>query len=765
MIEGASSPIRKFNPGTFQSDGSVIEQFVVREGELAAVCEVLRGNIESPSCQHILVVAPRGRGKTMLLARVAAEIRTKDEFSRRLLPVRFMEESQEIFNMADFWLETLFHLARECTAEDPDLARELRGTHTALSGRWGEQPLADNACATVLAAADRLDRKLVLMVENLQDLCSDVDEDFAWKLRKVLQTEPQIMLVASATSRFDQLDDTEYPFFEMFRTISLKPLTTKECGRLWQVVSGAEAGRREIRPLEILTGGSPRLLVIVAGFARHGSFRRLMEELVGLIDEHTEYFRGHLDILPKTERRVYVAVLDLWRSSSAREIADRARMDIRAVSTMLKRLVDRGAVLVDWHGKKRVYVAAESLYCIYYRLRREREEAAIVENLLRFMTAFYSETERDKMLSLFVSEIIRYPVVLEGFERAVIEDPTYMDYSIRFVEKNLISRANFFSQILDTLKRRDTQDMTRTIEGMLGEKSDDIPDEDLALALLARASVYRQLANPEAAISDCDRLLERFGSSDNAEVQRRTAFALNLRGIAWQQLGDAASAIASYRDVLERFGENDDPNLQMAVVFALNKIAVVQMELGNLESAISTCGAVIECFDTSDLPDIQILVVLAIVNKGRALVQIGCVAEALAICNQLERRLDTLDHKQKPEAVWSARDLQTRALAKQGDLTAAFSAFRSTCAAFLADNDTMIRDMPQLTSDLIAAGAFAGDLAGILSSDTARADALLPLVVALRQHAGETVRAPPEILEVARDIRESFYSGGTPDDI
>ena len=68
MNETSNRQIRKFNPGTFQSDKEVIEQFVVRKHEFGIVLEVLRGNIESPSCQHLLVVAPRGRGKTMLLA-------------------------------------------------------------------------------------------------------------------------------------------------------------------------------------------------------------------------------------------------------------------------------------------------------------------------------------------------------------------------------------------------------------------------------------------------------------------------------------------------------------------------------------------------------------------------------------------------------------------------------------------------------------------------------------------------------------------------
>ena len=92
----ADRPVRKFNPGTFQSDDEVVRQFVVRQKELDLVLEVIRGNTDSPSCQHVLIVGPRGRGKTMLLARVGAELRTDNALAERLFPVRFMEESQEI---------------------------------------------------------------------------------------------------------------------------------------------------------------------------------------------------------------------------------------------------------------------------------------------------------------------------------------------------------------------------------------------------------------------------------------------------------------------------------------------------------------------------------------------------------------------------------------------------------------------------------------------------------------------------------------------
>lgn len=381
--------LRKFNPGTFQSDQEVTAQFVVRQHELAWVLEVLRENIDAQSCQHLLLLAERGQGKTMLLARVAAELRANTEYSGKLLPVRFMEESHEVFDITDFWLDALYYLAKECASQVPDLAHELEGAHRSLAGEWRDPLLHYRAQAMVLDAADRLGKQLVLMVENLQALCPQAGQDFGWKLRESLQMEPSVILLGTATTRFRALDDAREAFFEGFFEITLKPLDTEECGRLWHATTGNKVRWHQVRPVEILTGGSPRLLVIVADFVRQRSRRLLLDELVALIDDHTEYFRGHLEALPKTERRVYLATISLWRPSSTSEIAARARMGIRITSSMLGRLVDRGVLRAEGRPRKKRYAATERLYSIYYKLRRERDKAADVQNLIRFMALYY----------------------------------------------------------------------------------------------------------------------------------------------------------------------------------------------------------------------------------------------------------------------------------------------------------------------------------------------------------------------------------------
>ena len=756
------------------------------------------------------------------------------------MPVRFMEESQEIFNIADFWLETLFHLARESAALDPELARELRETHADLSTRWREQSLEAHARAAVLAAADRLDRKLVLMVENLHSLCESVDKDFGWKLRGVLQSEPQIVLLASATSRFEGLDDAEQPFFELFRIIGLEPLTNKECRRLWQVVSGDAVSGREIRPLQILTGGSPRLLVIVAGFARHHSLRQLMEELVTLIDEHTEYFRSHLEVLAKTERRVYLAVIDLWRPSSTAEIAARARMDVRTVSTMLGRLVKRGAIIAEGSGRKRLYAAAERLYSIYYKLRRERDEAAVVENLIRFMVVFYNEEEQAEVFPKLIQEAAESPVFREGIERAFRQLGAELQTK-KEIRATLNKINTAFEEIHTALKEKAFERVIEIADQTLASLSASLPEfseSDDAFLCNAKVTAYLGLGNFNAAIVACDELLDRFRDSDARELQWRVAVALLNKGDARKELGDFEAAIAAYDEVVERFGDSDTRELQWRVAVALLNKGDARKELGDFETAIATYNEVIERFGNS-APDIQWWVATALVEKGnareklgdfeaaiaaydevverfgdsdtrelqwpiavallnkgnarkelgdfgaaiaaykevverfsdnsapelqrwiaRALadmgiaqIQIGHADEALHTCEELERRLGTyLTGEVEIEFRWRVMLTRTMAFFAKGKHQAAMDAFRSAYAAFVLDNEKMTREMLWLVSDLVAAGVPTHELVEILISDEAKSGALAPLIVALRQRAGETVRAPAEVIEVAADI-------------
>ena len=703
MNDALDRPIRKFNPGTFQSDDEVVRQFVVRQRELDLVLEVMRGNTDSPSCQHVLIVGPRGRGKTMLLARVSAELRTDNALSERLFPVRFMEESQEIATLADFWLEALFHLAHANATGNPDFSRDLLATHADLTARWRDTNIEECARAAFLEAADRLDRRVVLMVENLQSLCSDVDDDFGWQLRQTLQSEPRLMLLATATSRFKGLDDASQPFFELFRIVELEPLNTDACRRLWNMVSDDQQTNREIKPLQILTGGSPRLLVIVAAFARHRSLRQLLEELVTLVDDHTEYFRSHLEVLAKTERRVYLAVIDLWQSSSAHEIAARARMDIRIVSALIARLVDRGAVTAEGTGRKRKYAAAERLYSIYYKLRRERDEAGLVRNLIQFMTVFYRSDELAEMIGTWRVEAAQSPPIREGLERALAGSDTLdlqMVVAKALINEGIMHHARGLqapvSQAL--LIKGITHGQRGESDAALAAFDDLIArfgasnalelQVPVAQAMFNKGITHNQRGESEAALAAYDGLLTRFAASDTQELQVQVAQAMFNKGVMLRKRGESEAALAAYHDLVARFGASDALKLQVMVAQALVNRGVTHGQRGESDPALATCDDLVARFGASDTLELQVQVAKALLNKGFTYRQRGESEAALAAYSDLVARFGASNALELQVQVAQALFNKGITHNERGEPEAALAAFDDLVARFAA-SDTL----------------------------------------------------------------------------
>ena len=378
---------RKYNPG-FLTDDELVTTFCVRTSEFESIAETLRENVGN-SNQHLIVIGPRGSGKTSLLLRVAGEVRRNRELSSRLFPITFAEESYEVGTCGEFWLECLDRLARQ--VPQAESAADLRRTWEDLRVVQDDRSLAERCLGALLDFADHIGKRLVLLVENLNMMLGDMmDRDAGWRLRKTLQTEPRIIWLGSATSRFAEIDHPDQALYDFFRVITLRPLDTTECGVLWESICGESSPCGKMRSLEILTGGSPRLIATVAQLGPGRPLHGLMDDLLELIDEHTEYFKSHLDSLPHQERRICLALADLWKPATTREVADRTRLSSSTCSAQLKRLIDRGVVTEEGGTPRRKqYCLVERLYNIYYLLRHGGNDS-VVRALIRFMTSFYS---------------------------------------------------------------------------------------------------------------------------------------------------------------------------------------------------------------------------------------------------------------------------------------------------------------------------------------------------------------------------------------
>ncbi len=378
----------KYNPG-FLSDGDSIDSFVVRHKDLQILSDILIENANSSANRHILVVGPRGSGKTTLARRLVAEIRTNLSLSNLWYPIVLSEESYSITTSGEFWLECVFHLALQTCRPDID------AKYHELLAETDDVRVRELALGVLVSFAAEIAKRLILIVENLNMIMEDQMTDHeGWVIRHSLQNVPQIMLFATATSRFDQIQNIDKALFEQFKTHDLRPLSVPEIATLWSRYAQEKIALGKARSIQILTGGSPRLITILAEFSADHSFQNLMARVTSLIDQYTDYFKSQLDTLASSERKVFVTLLERWDPATTREISEASRIPVNNVSAYLTRLKARGAVQKIAASGIPYWQATERLFNLYYLMRRRGVPSSRVNALVKFMTVYY---EQDKL--------------------------------------------------------------------------------------------------------------------------------------------------------------------------------------------------------------------------------------------------------------------------------------------------------------------------------------------------------------------------------
>ena len=566
---------RKYNPG-FLSDDEIVASFCVRMNEFESIVEILC-ECTGGSNPHQIVIGPRGSGKTSLLLRVAAEVRRDAELSSSFFPVVFAEESYEVSNAGEFWLESLSRLAVQAPREEgvPDLDR----TYDDLRTIRDDQMLGDRCLGALLDFSDRKGKRLVLMVENLNTMFRDMaDHDAGWKLRKILQTEPRIILLASATSRFDQIDNPDQALYDLFRVLPLRPLETQECADLWERVTGQDVWLDKIRALQILIGGSPRLFVIFARFGADLSFRKLMGTLFDLVDDHTEYFKNHLDMLAAQERRVYLALADLWKPATTKEIADRARLETSKCSAQLARLVKQGIVQVSGGtARRKQYYLTERLYNIYYLLRRPRGPDHLVESLIRFMESYYSPPELREIGAKIAHEAVSLDIQMLQLQQTALAQLLKLPALAEHREELLEMIPTDFLEAFDLgfmplggtkPEWTDVKPDPRQADQLHGDNSD-ASAEMVGRELLEEGGALRKQNRPEEALAAFDEVVRRFGASEAPGLIETVAKALTNKGGTLGVLNRREEALAAFDEVVRRFGASEAPGLIETVAKAL----------------------------------------------------------------------------------------------------------------------------------------------------------------------------------------------------
>lgn len=393
---------RLYNPD-LMPESEIKQTFVARQGLIDELAALIRHQPDGAGVQHIVIIAPRGMGKTTVLLMLRFAIRDSD-LSEQWQAVQFPEERYSIYDLADFWVEVLIHLAAE--TNDTEL---LEHTESLKTQYPNNDDLQEAALALIKDWRREHNKRLVVLVDNFDMILEQInDERDNARLRDALMNDGTIMLIGGATTFFHEArayDQPLYNFFKIYDLPNLKFDQMQELLRRRAVIDKQEnfeeklkANTSRLRVLEHFTGGNPRLVLMLYRVVTQSDISEIKLGLEKLLDEVTPFYKAKVESLPPQQRKILDHIARVSSQTNEgltpTEIAAATRMSSNQVSSQLKRLMENGYVqAANLRGRSSYYTLSERLYAIWHQMRFGRNARERMGWLVNILKALYDSAE------------------------------------------------------------------------------------------------------------------------------------------------------------------------------------------------------------------------------------------------------------------------------------------------------------------------------------------------------------------------------------
>ena len=575
--------LSRFTPS--RTPAATLEAIFVQRHALADdTVERIRESALTGNKHHILVIGPRGSGKTHFISLVFHRVDTLEDLRDRLR-IAWLGEDETTTSFLDLELRIYQALQRkypeEFTLEEIetiyDLAPEI------AEKRLGQVLLKKLA-----------GRTLLIIVENLDELFSGLEEAGQKGWRAGLQENPFFTILATSQQLFEGVARRESPFFGFFQTTHLKALTLDQAVLLLAKIADLNgdaalvgflktpSGRSRVRAIHHLSGGNHRIYIVLSEFISRESLDELVGPFEKMVDELTPYYQARISRLSLQQRKIVEFLCTCRQPVPVKEIARRLFLTHQTAASQLKELRERCYVRSQQRGRESLYELTEPLMRISAEVKDNRSEP--IRLIIDFLRVWYSREQLERRLETLTPEL---PTERQYVQRAIRTIDTQED------DLRIRSMLRDYEECKETRNWEEAVKVLQELTETRGQAGD----------WLALGYSFGHINRFEEALASFDKAVAI--KPDNSSLW-------NDRGLALGQLGRHEEALASFDKVLLLQPEDAD---------AWNNRGAPLSKLGRHEEALESVDKALALQpDESNLWN----------NRGLALSKLGRHEEALA---------------------------------------------------------------------------------------------------------------------------------------
>ncbi|MDE0063875.1 MAG: tetratricopeptide repeat protein [Gammaproteobacteria bacterium] len=397
-------PAMSTNIGLYRSGVTSPERLrrtsVGRDRTLGNAIESLRESVGRKSKHHMLFIGPRGIGKTHLLSCVESAVESDEALRASVVVARFPEESNQTLSFADF-LIGLCRILKDTLEDDPLWAQLFASVETE-----DDDAIVIDTIVPAIREQNRMrKRTLLVMLENLGEMFTRQirnQRDIA-SLRKFFMGDNGCLLLATAPMHFDGITDMEQPFYAFFDIQILENLSFEEAVEVirrnleWDtrtdLLETFEDMRPKLQALYKMTGGNPRLTLMLYELIANESVARVHDQFHLLLDRISPFYQSRLTDLSPAQRAVLECLAGMRdQDKTPAAIARRMRMSQQEISSLLKRLSDAHYLRSSQNPqdrRSRLYTIREGFFDLWLAMNLSRSARKRLPFLLEFFELFY----------------------------------------------------------------------------------------------------------------------------------------------------------------------------------------------------------------------------------------------------------------------------------------------------------------------------------------------------------------------------------------